>query len=134
MAANCPSADTCGICAKGHRTAECNETDPTKSKCANCDTHGNASWDKMCPPYISAADKIEKTDPENTYKYFTDNNPWTWEQHLLTRDTADTSDLLKQANMQADRAQLYPLQQNQSNQWHNQPTQGYGNPHNCNTE
>ena len=32
MAANCPLADTCSTCAKGHRTAECNETDPTKKR------------------------------------------------------------------------------------------------------
>ena len=53
--------------------------------------------------------KIKKADPENTYKYFPDNNPWTWEQHNTTIETADASGL-KQASMQADRTQLY-LQQ-----------------------
>ena len=54
------------------------------------------------PQFTSTTEKIKKADTENMYKYLPDNNPWTWEQHNWTRETADTSDLLKQSSTQAD--------------------------------
>jgi hypothetical protein len=80
MAAECDGMSTCGTCAKEHRTAECGETNPDRYKCVNCDATGHASWDRTCPKFLAASERIEKSDPESTYKYFPDENPWTWEQ------------------------------------------------------
>jgi hypothetical protein len=71
---------TCGICAKEHRMAECGETNPERYKCVNCNTTGHALWDHTCPKFLAASEQIEKSDLESMYKYFRDENPWTWEQ------------------------------------------------------
>ena len=80
MAAECKDVEICGTCGKNHRTAHCDETDPTKFKCANCNTLGHASWDHTCPKFLAACNRLEKNNSESKYKYFPDNNPWTWEQ------------------------------------------------------
>ena len=80
MAAGCKEAEICGTCGKEHRTAHCEETDPVNFRCANCDMAGHASWDRTCPKFLASCDRLKKGNPESTYKYFPDNNPWTWEQ------------------------------------------------------
>jgi uncharacterized protein YoxC len=95
MAADCSGVDVCGTCGKGHRTAECEETDPAHYRCVNCDKSGHASWDRTCPIFISTCQAIERADPEGTYKYFPNDKPWTWEQRGQRETTADAAELLK---------------------------------------
>ena len=45
-------------------------------------------------------DKVEETDPEHTYKYFLNDNPWTWEQHGYIGDSTDTGDPFQKATTQ----------------------------------
>ncbi|KIJ48478.1 hypothetical protein M422DRAFT_86227, partial [Sphaerobolus stellatus SS14] len=79
VAANCPDThNTCGTCGKDHRTAECEEKDPNKFKCANCNSHSHASWGRECPEYQRAADRIRQHDTEVTYWYIPTEEPWTW--------------------------------------------------------
>ena len=40
----------------------------------------HASWDRTCLKFIRASKRIERGDLESTYKFFPDENPWTWEQ------------------------------------------------------
>jgi hypothetical protein len=95
MAADCGGDDVCGTCGKGHRTTECEETDPAHYKCVNCDKSGHASWDRTCPTFVSACQTIEKADPEGTYKYFPNDEPWTWEQRGQQEATVDAAELLQ---------------------------------------
>jgi len=45
LAAECNKPTACGTCSKEHQTTDCSEADQTKFWCANCKTHGHASWD-----------------------------------------------------------------------------------------
>jgi hypothetical protein len=82
FAKECPSEiDVCGTCGLNHRTDACTKTEQAKFACANCNSKGHASWDRLCPVILKAADRAESSDPEATYKYFpTAEEPWTWEQ------------------------------------------------------
>jgi hypothetical protein len=103
VAARCDSQDTCGTCGGEHRTASCEENDPRKFKCANCNVDGHASWDRTCLTFRTACLAAEKSDPEHTYKFFPNENPWTWEQQDTADGTEDASDLLKKANAQEEK-------------------------------
>jgi hypothetical protein len=91
IAAGCDSQDTCGTCGGVHRTAQCEEVDPRKFKCMNCNANGHASWDRTCPVFSAACTAAEKSDPEHTYKYFPNENPWTWEQQNTTEEAEDAN-------------------------------------------
>ncbi|KIJ40740.1 hypothetical protein M422DRAFT_86884, partial [Sphaerobolus stellatus SS14] len=81
IAASCTSVkETCGTCGESHHTKECQETNPAKYKCANCNIHGHAAWSRECPAYQRAASRIRQRDIEATYKYIPTGEPWTWEQ------------------------------------------------------
>ena len=88
MAATCDQNDVCRTCGQGHRTAQCKETDHELFHCKNCNTYGHASWDRTCPQFIEICNKLEQTDPENTYKYFPNDSKWTWEQRPTGNDNA----------------------------------------------
>jgi hypothetical protein len=103
IAAGCDNQDTCGTCGGGHRTAQCEESDPRKFKCMNCNADGHASWDRTCPVFKAACMAAEKSDPEHTYKYFPDENPWTWEQQNAAEEDEDTDNLLKRPSAQEGR-------------------------------
>ncbi|KIJ36219.1 hypothetical protein M422DRAFT_84296, partial [Sphaerobolus stellatus SS14] len=76
IATSCMSVkETCG---ESHHTKECQETNPAKYKCANCNIHGHAAWSRECPAYQRAASKIRRRDTEATYKYILTGEPWTW--------------------------------------------------------
>ena len=116
MPAHCDRADTCGTCWNEQKTAEYGETDPTKFKCINCNKTGHASWDHTCPKFITACDNVEKTDPEHTYKYFPNDNPWTWEQHSHIGDSTDAGDLFQKATTQHN-TPCNPWSQEPYNRW-----------------
>jgi hypothetical protein len=105
VAAGCDSQDTCGTCGGGHRTAECEENDPHRFKCMNCNAPGHASWDRTCPVFKAACIAAEKSDPEHTYKFFPNENPWTWEQQSTTDGSEDVGDLMKATSAQGERRQ-----------------------------
>jgi hypothetical protein len=103
IAAECDSQDTCGTCGGGHRTANCEEDDPRKFKCMNCNADGHASWDRTCPVFKTACISAEKSDPEHTYKFFPNENPWTWEQQNTTEENEDTTNPPRKASAQEGR-------------------------------
>ena len=88
MAADCKAAVTCGMCAGNHRTDKCEKTDPGSYRCVNCNEAGHASWDRMCPRFMDASKRAKQADPENTYKYFPTEEPWTWEQRYSSKEPA----------------------------------------------
>jgi hypothetical protein len=92
MAADCGGLETCGTCGKGHRTAECEETDTSKFHCTSCDQNGHASWDRTCPAFLAACQAIARADPEHTYKFFPSDSPWTWVQHGASANTIDAGE------------------------------------------
>ena len=65
---------------------------------------------------LMACDKVEKTDPEHTYKYFPNDNPWTWEQHGYIGDSADAGDPFQKATMQYN-ASHNPWNKKPYNRW-----------------
>jgi len=78
--AECNKPTACRTCGKEHRTAECSEEDQTKFWCANCNTHGHASWDRMCPRLIEMSRRLAQLDPSSMYIYFLSDETWTWEK------------------------------------------------------
>lgn len=82
FAKDCPeNDDLCGTCGLKHRTDKCAEKDQEKFHCANCKVYGHASWDRMCPIILKAANQLESSDREASYKYFPTEEEWTWEQN-----------------------------------------------------
>jgi hypothetical protein len=45
----------------------------------------------------------EKSDPEHTYKFFPNENPWTWEQQSTAEEVKDADNLLQRASVQEGR-------------------------------
>lgn len=80
LAAECDGKDTCGTCSGEHRTQNCAEGNTGQVYCVNCKSSEHASWNRLCPRFVELAEKMEKQDPENTYKYFPNDDTWTWEQ------------------------------------------------------
>ncbi|KAF8584624.1 hypothetical protein K439DRAFT_1316163, partial [Ramaria rubella] len=80
IAAECRQIhDTCGTCAEMHRTSDCQVTDSSKFKWANCKTTGHAAWDWNCPKFIAANSRHQSKHPENSYRFFpssTDHTTW----------------------------------------------------------
>ena len=60
--------------------AECLETNRDTFWCVSCNSSGHASWDRLCPAFLVASSCMEDSDPEHFYKYFPDQEAWTWEQ------------------------------------------------------
>ena len=98
MAADCNHKETCGTCRQEHCTAECEEHNPDKYICISCNMHGHVCWDRTCPKFMVAYQKVERMDPENTYKYFPDDNPWTWEETKQTTEMTDTMQTIQHMN------------------------------------
>jgi hypothetical protein len=71
--------DTCGTCGGEHRTDSCTERDTGKVFCMNCKSNNHASWNRLCPKFITASEKLEKSNTESTYRYFLSKEPWTWQ-------------------------------------------------------
>ena len=127
MAADCDHAETCGTCGQEHHTAECEEPNLDKYKCVSCNTYGHASWDRTCPKFMAACQKVERTDPENTYKYFPDDNPWMWEQTDQATEMTDTTQTIQHMNRnpitnQQPNPQLEPNQNNDLQHGRHYPT------------
>jgi len=80
LAAKCEAPNTCSMCGKEHKTAECTESENDKFWCVNCKELGHASWDHLHPCFLEAGRWLEITDPEHTYRFFPSQEPWTWEQ------------------------------------------------------
>ena len=80
LVANCEAPNTCGTCAKEHKTAECTKSDNNKFWCINCKESGHASWDCLFPCFLEASRWLETTDPEHTYRFSPSQEPCTWDQ------------------------------------------------------
>lgn len=64
MAKDCPSpVNICGSCGGDHRGSGCTVTEQCDFWCNNCQTKGHASWDRLCPIFLSK--KQQKTDRIN---------------------------------------------------------------------
>lgn len=49
IATACPQqGDTCGRCARSHKTTECQVDEPEQFKCANCNANRHAAGDRAC--------------------------------------------------------------------------------------
>jgi len=77
--------DTCGTCAKEHRTTNCCSFQTFY--CVNCKTDRHASSDRECPEYIRRQDALDRKTPENSMPYFPTEETWTQEL-LPLRQTA----------------------------------------------
>jgi len=82
LAAGCNQQAACSTCGKDHCTLECSETDRAAFWCINCKEKGHALWDRLCPAFLAASKRLEDTDPKHTYKYFPNQDEWTWEEQL----------------------------------------------------
>ena len=80
LAARCMCREVCGTCGDEHRMAKCTETNHNRFRCTNCNMSGHTSWDCLCPRFLEECGRIESSDPEHTYKYFPNQEAWTWEQ------------------------------------------------------
>lgn len=74
--------DTCGLCAKEHKTRECKETDPEKYTCINCKVrgaqHNHPLSSRLCLVFVEAKSRLIDRSPELKYKYYLTNQQWTW--------------------------------------------------------
>jgi hypothetical protein len=68
--------DTCGNCAKEHRTSDC--PTPLSKRCVSCKTDDHASWSRECPTFIRKQDDLNNRNPENTLQFIPTSDPWTW--------------------------------------------------------
>lgn len=81
QAANCPNeSDKCGTCAGNHRTSECTIRDQQHFSCINCKRTGHAAWDRLCPSFLEAQHRFNRTNPDNVYAYFPTKDPRSWER------------------------------------------------------
>ncbi|KAH9950180.1 hypothetical protein B0H21DRAFT_656965, partial [Amylocystis lapponica] len=63
--------DTCGTCGSvSHTTSTCDVTDRAKHWCANCRTGGHAAWDRACPAFLAARDRLLDRQPDAQYRFF----------------------------------------------------------------
>ncbi|KAI0650232.1 hypothetical protein C8Q79DRAFT_1006517 [Trametes meyenii] len=80
LAANCAvKEEVCGTCAGPHRTVDCTVTSHMQRFCVNCNEKGHASWDRDCPAFVEAFDKLSARSPGNWYRFFPTADPRTWE-------------------------------------------------------
>ena len=71
--------DTCGTCAREHRTKDCTVTTPDKHHCTNCKAEGHAAWDCECPTFINLSKRYHSHLPDVAYRYFPESDdPATW--------------------------------------------------------
>jgi hypothetical protein len=68
--------DTCGNCAKEHRTSDC--PTPLSKRCVSCKTDDHASWSRECPTFIRKQDDLNNRNPENMLQFIPTSDPWTW--------------------------------------------------------
>ena len=76
MAKDCStSRDTCGTCAKNHRTNACPSTKTVH--CVSCNTDDHASWSRSCPEFKQKSWTLDENTPENQMPFFPTDEPWT---------------------------------------------------------
>jgi hypothetical protein len=68
--------DSCGNCAKKHRTSQC--PNPAERRCVSCKMEGHASWSRECPTFVKKSNEFNERNPENTLQYIPTSDPWTW--------------------------------------------------------
>ncbi|EJF55343.1 hypothetical protein DICSQDRAFT_15589, partial [Dichomitus squalens LYAD-421 SS1] len=79
LARDCPQGhDTCGTCARAHRTADCTVKDVEQYRCSNCNERGHASWDRDCPTFLEHLGKMDARHPENCLQFFPTADPDSW--------------------------------------------------------
>ncbi len=86
FAAACKSIhDTCATCGSlSHVSTACNVTERAQFGCSNCKQAGHAAWDRACPAFLQAMQKLGSRQPDMNYKVFPIiDEPNTWE--LLDR-------------------------------------------------
>ncbi|RDX51330.1 hypothetical protein OH76DRAFT_1454912 [Lentinus brumalis] len=84
LARNCKAIhETCGTCASiHHKTAECSAINHDEYACVNCDNmRGHAAWEKSCPAYQRAVQKLHARRPESGFRFFPlADDPYSWER------------------------------------------------------
>jgi len=68
--------DTCGNCAKEHRTSDC--PTPLTKFCVSCKADDHASWSRECPTFTRKLNDLNDRNPENTLQFIPTADPWTW--------------------------------------------------------
>ncbi len=74
--------ETCANCASiHHRTADCTISSQDDFRCVNCNNErGHAAWEKTCPVYKQALQKLRTRRPEAGFRFFPlAGDPYTWE-------------------------------------------------------
>ncbi|RPD65571.1 hypothetical protein L227DRAFT_631148 [Lentinus tigrinus ALCF2SS1-6] len=73
--------ETCAACASiHHKTAECAISNHDEFKCINCKARGHAAWEKSCPAYKQALQKLRARRPEISFRLLPlADDPYTWE-------------------------------------------------------
>ncbi|RDX40669.1 hypothetical protein OH76DRAFT_1459431 [Lentinus brumalis] len=93
LARNCKVIhETCGTCASiHHKTAECSITSRDDFCCVNCDhALGHAAWEKTCPAYQRAMQKLHARKPEAGFRFFPlADDPYSWEPVEDALDSVD---------------------------------------------
>jgi len=56
----------------------------------------------MCPKFMDASKRVEWANPENTYKYFPTEEPWTWEQRYPSEGPAEHGEPPSQGEWQSE--------------------------------
>ena len=75
IVAICTGTEACSTCGGEHRSTNCTEKTSGKVYCINCKANNHVSWNRLCPKFTEATKCIDRSNPENTYKYFPDSNP-----------------------------------------------------------
>lgn len=76
MAKDCKETrDTCGTCAKNHRTNTCPSYKTVY--CVSCSSEHHASWSRTCPEFQRRSRTLDESTPENLMPYFPTDEPWT---------------------------------------------------------
>ncbi|KIK16496.1 hypothetical protein PISMIDRAFT_45658, partial [Pisolithus microcarpus 441] len=67
--------DTCGTCARNHRSNACDS--PQLLFCIVCQTDSHSSSDRNCPEFIKQCNAMDDKTPENNMPYFPTEEAWT---------------------------------------------------------
>ena len=118
LAAECDGKETCGTCGEEHRTQSYTEGNTGKVYCVNCKSNDHASWNRYCPKFTQLADKLEKQDTDSTYKYFPNDEAWTWEQQYQeANETQNNTHAREHQNNNNYRAENQHAEEPQFDRW-----------------
>jgi hypothetical protein len=85
MAAKCKeSSDTCSQCGGPHHFQACDQKE--KMHCVSCGVSDHCSWDRKCPAFRDARDRLNARKPDNRRRFFNPVQPH-YQEEQDTRDS-----------------------------------------------